>query len=175
MTDGTIRNDVDLDAVKTLVTAIQTDPEKARARFDAEVVWRGGFRSEAHIRAFPPVPSDEPSSLGGTDTAPNPVEQVLAALGNCLAVGYAAGASAAGITLDGLRIELEGDLDLHTFLGLDEGHAGYRGIRVNVRLDTDAPPEEVAALHRRVVATSPVGHTLARPVPVEITLVEGER
>lgn len=41
---------------------------------------------------FDPIPSDEPAGLGGSDTAPNPVEQVLGALGKCLAVGYAANA-----------------------------------------------------------------------------------
>ena len=33
-----------------------------------------------------------------------------------------------------------------------------------------ATPEQLAALHQTVVGTSPVGHTLKRPVPVEITL-----
>ena len=50
------------------------------------------------------------------NSGPNPVEQVLAALGNCLAVGYAANATAAGIEIRGMTIKVEGDLDLHTFL-----------------------------------------------------------
>lgn len=121
-------------------------------------------------RRFNPLPSDEPVALGGTDTAPNPVEQVLAALGNCLAVGYAANAAAAGIEISDLRISLEGDLDLHTFLGLTDGNAGYSSIRVKVDLKSNATADQLQALHQKVVGTSPVGHTLRRAVPVQIDL-----
>lgn len=117
------------------------------------------------------MPSDEPSALGGTDTGPNPVEQVLAALGNCLAVGYAANATAAGITIRDLSIQLAGDLDLHTFLGLTDGNAGYSNISVEVKIDSNATPEKLQALHNKVTNTSPVGHTLSRAVPVHIDLV----
>lgn len=170
-TVSTTLNDVDLDAVAGLAGKIQQQPEVAATRWSASVDWKGGFRSEAKIREFEPSASDEPAQLGGTDTGPNPVEQVLAALGNCLAVGYAANASAAGIELKDVRIELEGDLDLHTFLGLSpQGNAGYDNISVKVHIDSDAPPEAIRALHDKVVGTSPVGHTLSRPVPVKIDL-----
>jgi uncharacterized OsmC-like protein len=122
------------------------------------------------IRDFDPIPSDEPAGLGGTDTAPNPVEQLLGALGNCLVVGYAANASAAGIEINDLRIELQGDIDLHSFLGLRPGRAGYRTLKVDVHLDADASEGQLAELHRKVVATSPVGNTLSAAIPVSIEL-----
>ena len=120
-----------------------------------------------------PVASDEPPTLGGTDSAPNPVEQLLAALGNCLPVGYAANATAYSITLHGLRIELAGRLDLGAFLGLRPGHAGFDAITATVHLDTDADPEHAQRLHHAVVVSSPVGHTLQAAIPVAITLAEG--
>lgn len=168
-------NKVDLESVGALVGAIQAEPARAETTWSATVNWNGGFRSEARIRDFSPVPSDEPAGLGGSDTAPNPVEQLLGALGNCLAVGYAANASVAGIELKSLQIELTGDLDLHTFLGLDDGHAGFRSIRATVQLESDAAPEAIAALHDKVTSTSPVGHTLARPIAVSIELEDRER
>ena len=164
-------NAVDIEAVAGLATKIQDSPEAASTTWKAEVTWDQGFRSTASVRDFAPIGSDEPEALGGTDTAPNPVEQLLAALGNCLAVGYAANATAAGVEINDLRIELEGDLDLHTFLGLDpEGNAGYQAIRAKVTLDTDASSETIEQLHQRVIGTSPVGHTLARSVPVQVEL-----
>jgi uncharacterized OsmC-like protein len=171
MTDiATPLNDVNLGVVGSLASRIQSEPAVAATVWEAEVTWQGAFRSEARIRDFAPLLSDEPAGLGGTDTAPNPVEQLLAALGNCLAVGYAANASAAGIKIDDLRIKLKGDLDLHTFLGLAEGNAGYEAIQVSVDLTSDASAEQLASLHERVVGTSPVGHTLSRAVPVRIEL-----
>ena len=164
-------NAVDLEAVAGLAAKIQESPDVASTTWRASVTWEEGFRSTASIRDFAAIGSDEPVALGGTDTAPNPVEQLLAALGNCLAVGYAANASVAGVEIKSLRVELEGDLDLHTFLGLDpQGNAGYSAIRAKVELDSDAPAGVIEALHRTVIGTSPVGHTLSRAVPVQIDL-----
>lgn len=163
-------NSVNIAAVGDLVTAIQEEPTKADTVWKSTVDWKGGFRAEARSRDHEPIRSDEPIGLGGEDTAPNPVEQVLGALGNCLAVGYAANATVAGIELKSLRIELEGDIDLHTFLGLREGHAGFDSITAKVAIESDAPTEQIEDLHRKVVATSPVGHTLQRSIPVALEL-----
>lgn len=163
-------NDVDIASVASLAGKIQEQPEVADSKWNARVQWTGGFRSQATIRDFAPISSDEPPELGGSNTGPNPVEQVLAALGNCLAVGYAANATAAGIEIRSLSIDLEGDIDLHTFLGLDDGNAGYSGISVRVNIDSDASPTDLAALHDKVINTSPVGHTLNRAVPLAIEL-----
>ncbi|MEO1064795.1 MAG: OsmC family protein [Actinomycetota bacterium] len=171
MTTATSRlNDVDIAAVGELSAAVSGDPAKGATTWASEVRWRGGFRSEATVRGFEPVPSDEPAGLGGTDTAANPVEQLLGALGNCLAVGYAANATGLGIELRDVRIEVEGDLDLQTFLGLADGNAGFETITARVHLDADADDEALEALHRKVTSTSPVGHTLQRAVPTAIEL-----
>ena len=163
-------NDVNLDAVGGLVHAIQEDPGAARTTWAAHVTWKGAFASESRVRDFAPTPSDEPAGLGGKDSAPNPVEQLLGALGNCLAVGYAANASVAGIELDDLRVDVQGDVDLHVFLGLAQGHAGFDSISATVRIDSDASREQLEELHAKVVASSPVGHTVQSAVPLDITL-----
>jgi uncharacterized OsmC-like protein len=119
---------------------------------------------------LPTAASDEPETLGGDNTAPNPVEQLLGALGNCLAVGYAANATVAGIRIKSLTLNLEGNIDLQTFLGLAESNAGFEAIRVKVYLDADATPEAIRKLHEKVVKTSPVGHTLSRAVPLNVEL-----
>lgn len=170
MTITTLLNDVDLDAVGALADAVRDDASAGATTWRADVTWRGAFRSTARIRGFADLPSDEPSALGGTDSAPNPVEQLLAALGHCLAVGYAANATARGIEIGDLRVQVSGDLDLHAFLGLRPGHAGFETISASVHVVADAPAEELRALHEAVVATSPVGHTLQAAIPTTITL-----
>jgi uncharacterized OsmC-like protein len=170
LTTATALNGVDLAAVASLADSIQNDPRVGATAWHASVTWTGAFRSEANVRGFAPIRSDEPVALGGSDTAPNPVEQLLAAFGSCLAVGYAANATAEGIEIRDLRIELSGDLDLHAFLGLRPGHAGYDAVRVQVHLDSDATPEQLERLHEAVVGTSPVGHTLQAAIPVSIDL-----
>jgi len=165
--DTTTRlNGVDIAAIGGLAQAIQADSANARSTRSARVVWNGAFASEARIRGFVPVQSDEPTGLGGADDAPNSVEQLLGAPGNCRAVGYTANATVAGVKLDRLQIDLNGNFDLHVFLGLVEGRAGFDTLNAIVTLESEA----IEALHARVLATSPVGHTLCNAVPVDVTL-----
>jgi len=159
-----------LAAVAALATNVQKSPQAAQTTWRADVEWTGAFTSRVQVRNFAPYNSDEPAALGGGDSAPNPVEQLLGALGNCLAVGYAANASAEGISIRSLRISLQGNIDLRTFLGLAQEHAGYQAIQANVHIDSDATAEKLAALHNKVVGTSPVGHTLQRAIPLSIEL-----
>ncbi|MCV7409591.1 osmotically inducible protein OsmC [Mycobacterium florentinum] len=163
-------NEVDIRAVGALVEGVRADPGKAHTTWAAHVTWNGGFSSSSRVRQFAAVPSDEPAMLGGGDSAPNPVEQLLAALGNCLAVGYAANATIAGIRINNLQVDLRGDIDLSVFLGLKDGHAGFESITATVRIDTDASPAQLEALHTTVVASSPVGHTLSNAVPLDVVL-----
>lgn len=163
-------NQVEIGRVVSLAEKIVKEPHVADTKWAAEVKWKGGFCSEAKIRDFAPSKSDEPAQLGGSDTGPNPVEQVLGALGNCLAVGYAANATAAGIEIRDMTINVEGDIDLHTFLGLKNENAGFSDISVNVHIDSDASQQALDDLHAKVIGSSPVGHTLSRAVPVNISL-----
>jgi len=169
--DATSRlNDVNLEAVGGLVEAVRNDSAEAQTTWAAHVSWKGGFASESRVRKFSPTASDEPAGLGGGDSAPNPVEQLLSALGNCLSVGYAANASVAGIELEDLRIDLKGDIDLHVFLGLAEGNAGFESITATVTIDSDATAEQLSDLHQKVLASSPVGHTVGNEVPLQVVL-----
>lgn len=163
-------NNVDIGAVGNLVSAIHAEPETANTTWKASVEWTGWFKTTTTIREFDPFPTDEPEGLGGTDTAPNPVEQLIGALGSCLAIGYAANATIAGVRLDDLRIEIEGDLNLTTFLGIAPGNAGYETLRATVHIESDADERILKDLHDKVLATSPVGHTLSNGVPLRIEL-----
>lgn len=162
-------NEVDLDAVVALVGAIGEDSDKANTVWQADVRWERGFRSKAAVREFE-IESDEPAGLGGADSAPNPVEQVAAALGHCLVVGYVAALTGRGIAIRELDIAVAGQLDLRPFLGVAAGHAGYSKLDVAVRIDADVDAATLRQVHEQVVATSPVGNTLSNPVEVAVRL-----
>ncbi len=170
MTEPTIINGVNVSALGSFVEHVQGKPDYAGTPFSANVVWQGGFRNEIRVRDLRPLHADEPASLGGTDTAPNPVEQILGAFGACLAIGYTAGANGRGIDLRGLELDLTGIIDLPVFFGLKDGHAGFREIDIVVRIDSDASPEALESLHEAVLRTSPVGNTLERPVTIHARL-----
>ncbi len=137
---------------------------------DGPGFYGAGQEDTSRTRPFV-LEGDEPPVLLGTNAAPNAVETVLHALASCLAVGFVYNAAARGIRVDSLEFTLDGDVDLHGFLGLsDRVRPGYQGIRVAYRVKADAPREEIVALCDYVQKTSPVLDILRNAVPVTVNL-----
>lgn len=178
-------NGVDVERLAATIDAVKQDPQAAAFVFRGHTKWQGGARSETRFKAFHGagkedssrstdlvMQGDEPSVLLGDDTAPNAVEAVLHALTSCLTVGLVYNAAAKGIQVRGLEFDVEGELDLHRFLGLDpDKRPGYRRISVSCKVDADAPREELERLVQYVQETSPVLDVLENPVDVQIRIM----
>ena len=118
------------------------------------------------------IDMDEPRQLGGADAFANPQEHLLAALNACMMAGYVALAAREGIVLESLEIETEGEIDLAGFFGVDAAvPPGYGSLAYTVRVKGDATDAQFAAIHERVMATSPNFHNVAHPVTLKPTLV----
>ena len=185
MATTAVRNGVNLDQLVQTVRAIQQDPDIARFQFRTQSHWERGGRSVTTIESFygaggeqkhvtaHTLAGDEPNVLLGQDTGPNAVETVLAGLASCLAVGFAYNAAAQGIDIASLEFDLEGDLDLHAFLGLrDDVRPGFQDIRVRCRVKSDAPQDQLRQLFDYVQRTSPVLDIVRNPVPVSLDLID---
>lgn len=173
-------NGVDLDVLMETVGAIREDRELGVARFRASNTWIGGNqnRSEvtgfygakqeiAHAQRFT-MDADEPPILAGSDEAPNPVEHLLHALASCLTTSMVAHAAVRGIPIEELESELEGDIDLNGFLGLDpDTPKGYTEIRVKFRVKAD--PEDVDKI-RSLAEFSPVFSTITKGADVAVSV-----
>ena len=173
-------NGVDLDTLMGTVSAIQADPGLGVSKFRANNTWLGGNhnRSEvtgfyaakqeiAHTQAFA-MDADEPAILAGGDQAANPVEHLLHALASCLTTSMVAHAAVRGIRIEELESELEGDIDLRGFLGLDPNvPKGYTNIRVKFTVKTDS---ENLKLLRRLAEFSPVYNTITNGAEVDIEI-----
>lgn len=135
-------------------------------------VAEGRFRHLNMIRTLPAHVIDEPPALLGDDTAPNPSEAALAALGSCLAVGIHANAVARGITVRKLEIELEADINITAVWGTGDTSpkpVGFEAVRARVHLDADAPKEDLDALIAHAAVWSPVANTFTKPVALDVT------
>jgi len=161
-------------SLKDVIVATQADlranPDHAQVTFAADSRQVEGLQSETRIRQFS-LTIDEPPSLGGTDTGPNPVELVLAALATCQEITYRAYATALGIPLDSVSVKLEGSLDLRGFFAVKDGvRSGFNGVRGTVNLKSPASAADLAKLKEVVDAHCPVLDILRDPVPVELKL-----
>lgn len=168
---------VDAEGLDALRAKVKAKPEAAQRTLKARTVCVGAMVNHTYVRDLEPMVVDEPPNLLGTDTAPNPSEAALAALGSCISVGLMSGATARGIVLEEVTIELEGDIDTSAVWGTGntaEGtSAGFTAVRVKTTLKGDAPDEELADLEKTAVKWSPVVNTFTRPVAFTSELETG--
>lgn len=150
--------------------AVESDPGNATAVFTGVGQGRDAVATELSFRGHDVV-IDEPSSLGGEDEAPNPVEFALAALISCQVVTYRFWAAELGVALDDVQIHAEGDLDVRGFFGLQEGvRPGYGDVRLEVRIVGPESPERYEELRRVVDEHCPVLDLFSNPTPVQTAL-----
>lgn len=178
-------NGVDVDKLMGTIDAIKNNAEIAQFKFRSETNWVNGGHCKTEINDFygalqedrsrtAPfiMEGDEPAVLLGSDHGANAVEAILHALASCLSVGIVYNASAMGFKVNSLKFTLEGDLDLHAFVGLSEEiRPGYKNITVKIQADTSATEEQFAGLITYVKKTSPVLDIISNPVPVNIKIV----
>lgn len=116
--------------------------------------------------------SDEPVALLGSDRAVSPAEYVMKALAGCYAVTLTALAAQEGIDLRRVDVNLEFDVNLSGFLGIDRSvRPGAQQIRVDVNVDSPGTARsEIERLVQKLQERSPIRDTLANPVDVVTTL-----
>lgn len=187
-TSTTTLNGVNVDQLVETIDIIKSQPGVAKFKFRAQNEWIEGARSRTTIKSFygageedtsrtePFVmEGDEPPILLGENSAPNAVESVLHALASCISVGFIYNAAAQNIKVDDLKMDLEGDIDLHAFLGLsDTKRPGYENIRLTYKVKADASEQQLKDLCEHVQKTSPVLDVIRNPVPVSIKMEKAE-
>jgi uncharacterized OsmC-like protein len=177
----TITNGVNVTDLVTTISAIKASPAIAKFKFRIDNQWQTGAQNQSAVGAFygagQQLPRPEPFVLGadehpillGKDVAPNPVEYLLHALAACVTTSMVYHAAARGIQIDEIESSLEGDIDLHGFLGLDKSvRQGYQGIRMNFKVKADVPDERLQEIVDLGTGHSPVFDTLIHGVPITV-------
>jgi uncharacterized OsmC-like protein len=94
---------------------------------------------------------------------------LLEALVGCAGVTLNAVATALGIPLRGATVHAEGDLDFRGTFGVSKDvPVGFKQIRLNFDLDTDASEEQVATLLRLTERYCVVYQTLSQPAAISV-------
>lgn len=170
-----MRNSIPTAALSEFVNEVSETPEEAVMAYGIEINWESGTRSRSQTKPMMVGPhhvsrsfswkADEPRQLMGNNHGPNPQELLLSGLGSCMMVSFIAGATAAGIQLESVRMDFDATLDLRGFLGIGTNSTvGFPEIRYVLHVTGDATPEQFEALHRKAVAHSPNAQTILNPV-----------
>lgn len=171
-------NGIDVNVLNETVRALNGDPELGKCHFRARNKWidanhnctsifgfYGAKQERTHKQPFE-LHADEPPILAGNDDGANPVEHLLNALAGCVTTSMVAHAAVKGIHIDELESELEGDLDLRGYLGLDaKVPKGYANIRATFKVKTDT--DNMQKL-KKLAEFSPVYNTLIHGTKVDI-------
>ena len=119
-----------------------------------------GTRTKIQVRDFAPTYTDEPSSLGGSNTAPSPLETVLIALVGCDGVIINGVAQAMSFSYTGVDFAAESQIDVR-------GPKGVKGIRpyfesgkLDITVYSDESTQRFEQLCRNVEFRCPVMNLL---------------
>lgn len=175
-------NGVDCGALRRVIHEVADDARKGRLRLEVATTWEGGLRSDSQVKAFEvaearlPRPfiirMDQTPLLFGDNTGPHPEEMLLAALNASIVCSYVAGCSLAGIVLQSLTVETQGELDLRGSFGLDAAiRPGFSELRYRVHIHGAGTPQQFRQIHEAVLATSPNRWNVANAIPLKAELI----
>jgi uncharacterized OsmC-like protein len=167
----------DLERLKKELTA---NPDTGKFRLRAKNRWIDGtqslslvssfygMRREFSARSTPFIQTtDAPAVLLGKDLGPTPMEELLVALAASVTMTLAYRAAVAGIQVEEIECEVEGDMNLQSIVEpAKSGEKGFDQIRLTVHVKSAASEEQLAEL----CTSSPVLESLKRPIPVSISV-----
>jgi uncharacterized OsmC-like protein len=172
-----IVNGLEVGQIQGMVDAVKKQPQMAQAKFHAKTVWKSGFNMEAAIKDFwmggvrntssrqSPfiIPGDHPPELLGTNKGASSVELLLAALGFCIASGFAIYGAHMGVPIESFSVDIEGDIDMQGMLGLPEPgkvRPGFQEIRAEYYIKSKAPKDQLEKLAKMSEDLSPTRDSL---------------
>jgi uncharacterized OsmC-like protein len=161
------------DVIEGTRQATAADPANAKVSFSVANTLVPGTATAVEVRVRDHrFAVDEPAPLGGTDTAANPVEYALAALGSCQVITYQFWAAKLGIPLEQVKVTVDGDLDLHGFFGFADTRPGFTDVRITVELAGPADAADYEKLKQQVDEHCPVLDLFRNPTPTSTTLAQ---
>lgn len=176
----TTLNGWDVEAVTEAVHAVEEQPEAGLLTWRGTAVWDGGFGLDVRTREIEQLGEvmprhftlrgDHPPELLGENTGATAIETVLGALGACMTGTFAVQATARGVRVDALEVDLECTIDLSGFFGLRPVRPGLRDVTLTYHVTADADEETLAEVLEAARALSPVFDTVTRPVEVTTRL-----
>lgn len=164
-TEGARVNGYDLAELRGYIESIRRDPSVADRDPVVRATWLGGSRARV----------EDGSGLlfhVGGDGEPSAMRALLGTLAACDVEVVSTHAALLGVKLEGLEVEARTHFNVAKLLGLEGPDPGFERVSYTVRVSAPgATREQLERLREMCETASPVGHTLARPVPLTLEFV----
>ncbi len=136
-----------------------------------ESVLDAKFKLESTVHGHKVI-VDQPTSSGGTDTGPTPLDYLLVSLAGCIGTIGRIVAMQKRIALRGMKITVEGDINTDGLLGKpSDDPVGFKEFRILVDIDADMTVEEKETFIHEVDKRCPVSFNLLNNTPVKISAI----
>jgi uncharacterized OsmC-like protein len=142
-----------------------TDPMKGLGTVRADSKLVGDQLQEANMRDYTLI-FDEPSSLGGTDKGPNPLEFFMSAVGFCENVTLARFAALRGLAFESLETRVRGHWDRRGQGEWDGIEPTFKDFIVETRILSSAPHDKIREIVRTTHTRCPMHASISRIGPV---------
>jgi uncharacterized OsmC-like protein len=188
MSQSTVNNGVNVEALLAAREALKSAPEAAKFTWRASCKWQNGTFTQTKVQGFRGLgaeqkhksefsfDADHPEIFASEDLGATPVEYVLVGLASCLTAGIAAVAQNRGIQLRSVEANVEGSMDIQGILGIDRDvRNGYDDIKVTFNIDADASKQDIEAIVAQSQKRSAVYDVVTNPtnVTVEVNPSQG--
>ncbi len=141
------------------------DPTKGLGTVRADSRLVGDQLQEARMRDYTLV-CDEPSSLGGTDKGPNPLEFFMSAVGFCENVTLARFAALRGLEFDSLETSVRGHWDRRGQGEWEGVEPALKDFVVETRITSDESVDRIRELVRTTHSRCPMHASILKIGPV---------
>ncbi|UMA64392.1 OsmC family protein [Roseivivax marinus] len=129
-----------------------------------------GTRTKIQVRDFAPVYTDEPDSLGGTNSAPSPLETVLVALVGCDGVIINGVAEAMKFAYAGVDFACESEIDVRGPKGVPGVRPYFQTAKLEILVYSDETDARFDQLRKNVEFRCPVMNLMnAAQVEMDVT------
>lgn len=133
------------------------DPERRKLGIrNVRAVNLAGTRTECFVRDFPAVVTDEPDTMGGTNTAPSPLETALVALVGCDGVIINGVAGAMGFVYSRVEFDCSSQIDVRGPKGVPGVRPYFESVALTITVYTDEDAARFEKLQRNVEFRCPV-------------------
>lgn len=168
-------NNVNISGLSEYANEVKENNIEGKASYGVILDWISGTKTKVKtknmvlgrhklIRNFE-FNIDEPTQLLGVNCAANPAEYMLGGLAGCMAVTFITGATLMQIEIDQLQLEIDGELDLRGFLGIDEDvDPGFPALKFVFHVKGNGTQEQYNKLLERVMKHSPNFNTMKNEV-----------
>jgi len=169
-------NNINLEGMKGFVEEVKQDLAKSKRTKKVECSWnfdegkpQMGSKLQ-HPKGETTMHSDLAPFMGGSGSAPDPIQYCLFGLAACFAGTFMSTATMMGIKIQGLKVSAENSLDFSKTIGLTKNPITEK-VKIVAEVRSDASKEQLKDLERLTRERCPGVYCLVNPIPLELELI----